>query len=179
MDPAARFDNLHAQRCEAPQQANSTGCSCCGSSLSVLASNRMMILPNSPRRSVALFGAPPSPFPNPAIGRDAMAGWPKEPLCATPAPPHTLTGPCRHDQKLELFLSITKQSICNFLIDSFRAFSMQLSGIENFTYDFFNRQYVELDSLVSCRKQTIGPISNRHKITFCNSARPFAESSHA
>jgi len=47
-----------------------------------------------------------------------------------------------------------------------QAFRSRLSTVDSRLPS--NRQIPELESLVSHRKQTIGPLSNRHKFAFCN-----------
>jgi hypothetical protein len=71
-------------------------------------------------------------------------------------------------KKLDFGLTYRKQRTNYFLIDNFRWSSAALSDLAKATYDFFNRHYVRLELLVSCRKQRTGPLSNRHKFAFCN-----------
>ena len=82
-------------------------------------------------------------------------------------------------KKLEFWLSDTKQSTSKFLIDNFRTLFVRLSEFAKSTYDFFNRHYVRLELLVSYRKQTTGPLSNRHKFAFFHFPPPPCEAPHA
>src|SRR5690348_3175000 len=74
--------------------------------------------------------------------------------------------------KLDFSLTHSKQTTSHFLIDNFGGFSplrppKPAAAGEGGSL-FSNRQIPELESPVSHRKQTIGPISNRHKFAFCN-----------
>ena len=74
---------------------------------------------------------------------------------------------------LDFLLSHRKHSTSQFLIDNFRALSwfrvFPASSFEPLASRISNRHIPELESLVSHRKQRIAPLSNRHKIAFCNS----------
>jgi hypothetical protein len=86
----------------------------------------------------------------------------------------------RQSPQLEINLSHRKQRTENFLIAKFGAHSLRrppqrLLAEADRTCNFesltssSNRHTRELESGVSHRKQRIGPLSNRHKIAFCNS----------
>jgi hypothetical protein len=82
--------------------------------------------------------------------------------------------PKRQKAKLDHRVTHTKHTTSHFLIDNFRVlyppFSFPACSIQTPASRISNRHIPELESLVSHRKQRIGPRSNRHKFAFCNFA---------
>ena len=87
-------------------------------------------------------------------------------------------------KSLEFSLTRTKHSTSHFLIDNFRAgfasLDLPTSNLELPTSSS-NRPSPRLETLVSHRKQTVGPISNRPQFALCNSliCAPDAPMRHA
>ena len=171
----------------------STGSSCCGGPLHVLASIRMLKFSNSASRQLifkeARLASPAClerrrsrtgrALPGQSVARLAIA--------RTAAPVH-LTIMSTGSEKLDFSITTAESTISNFLIDNFGALIVRrppqqlvyhdarraakadcTSSIELPVSSNSNRHIPELESGLSHRKQRTGPRSNRHKFAFCNS----------
>ena len=122
----------------------------------------------------------------PVAGR-ALPERPAVGLDKTTTAVDSATELCQLAPKLDFRLNCTKHATSHFLIDNFRACILRRSSQQPVHPDVgrvrepdrasslkppasrnSNRHIPELESPVSCRKQRIGPISNRHKTAFCN-----------
>ena len=172
----------------------STGSSCCGGPLHVLASIRMLKFSNSASRQLifkeARLASPAClerrrsrtgrALPGQSVARLAIA--------RTAAPVH-LTIMSTGSEKLDFSITTAESTISNFLIDNFGALIVRRppqqllypdagrAAKADCTPTFeppvsrnSNRHIPGLESALSYRKQRTAPLSNRHKFAFCNSA---------
>ena len=180
------------------RKVNSTGTCCCIVLSAVLASNRMLNSSNPDAsfnrgdadaalvrpawRSVACaFPAsnlePPASraaepgLARPERNRKALPGPPTSRLVTTPSSDHDAQELCQLASKLDFRLTPSKQTTSHLLIDNFCTGSAPLPfptsslGLQTSSS---NRPSPRLEILVSHRKQTVGPISNRPKFALCN-----------
>ena len=180
------------------RKVNSTGTCCCILLFSVLASNRMLNSSNPDAsfnrgdsdsalvrhkwRSVACafptsnVEPPASRAAEPGLARSernrrALPGRSADRLVTASTSADETPKSCQLVPKLDFRLTPSKQTISHFLIDNSCTGSAPLpfptSNLEHQTSSS-NRPSPRLEILVSHRKQTVGPISNRPKFALCN-----------
>ena len=128
---------------------------------------------------------------HPEQGQWALPGWPAGRLVTTSTSADDTLKSCQLAPKLDFPLTLSKQITCDFLIDNFCSdlagpslatrlpaealpkeghspVSPQLAAAGGGGPLHSNRPSPRLEILVSHRKQTVGPISNRPKFALCN-----------